>query len=769
MLRGVNLLNPSSWSLGVKFFAGLVLLGIIMAVLALGTFSQTTNEIGLENSGLLVKETGTRQAAAIANALALARDTASEFTASQQNQLFGLLLHDVRISQEIALPTVSAADLVNSFQTNLLLQPASLFDSVRLLDRNGGVLAQANRSTPLAGTPTGARAPAYIAGSNAAQRGEDRTISISQVNFIPLVEQIEVLRWRDGSPLGYLVTQLNNRRVFFEAISVPADNNPYKLQTLLVSSNHVLISEVGVRPDTLNASSSVAVDRAISGQTGSAIYDAEDGNEYIGYYSQVRGAQLGLVTQVRTADAIGFSAETFSARRFALGIGLIAIVILTALLFNQIVTPSLNRLRRGVLAAAYGDLDAEIPETQRRDEIGALATGIDTLREQVRGQISELEASVAARARDIDATQEISRFAATQRDLQRLMDSVVNLIIQRFPNIYHAQIFLVDADGQDAILRASTGSVGQELLRRGHRLGVGSVSVIGQVTSQGQTVIARDTAVSQVHRRNEFLPDTRAELAVPLRVGDTIIGALDVQSRERDAFAESQASVLQTMADQIAVAIQNARLYEDVTRRLQDIEDRNRRATLRAWQDFMRERRSIEVSREAGVPSDLDLTDMKKAALMTGELVVGRTTARQTIPVAVPIGLRGQTLGVVEWEIPVGVLSEDKLELARELAGRLAISLDNARLFQESQRTAERERIVNNIVAKLTAQTSIDDILQTAVREVGQALRAPQVSIRLHTSAVGSGEVDNGNGNGNGSSNGNGSGVKSEANGYASH
>ena len=102
-------------------------------------------------------------------------------------------------------------------------------------------------------------------------------------------------------------------------------------------------------------------------------------------------------------------------------------------------------------------------------------------------------------------------------------------------------------------------------------------------------------------------------------------------------------------------------------------------------------------------------------------------------------------LGAVEWEIPAQSLSEEKLELAKELANRLALSLDNARLFQESQRATERERLVNNIAAKLTAQTNINEILQTAVREVGQALRAPQVSIHLHSTAT-NGSTSNGNG-----------------------
>ncbi len=730
MMRG-SLFNPSTWSLGAKVVAALVALAALVILITGAVSTRSIQEVNLDSGRLLVEQTGARQAAVVASAISAADSAVRRFTVQEQARLFGLLLADVRVNDSVAFPQSSTSEVANLLRNELLALPASLFENVRLVDRNGRVLAQAARSVPLSGDPIGARAPAYIAAINGAIRGEDRVLSVSQVNFTPIVEQTEILRWRDQTPIGFLVVRLNNRRIFFDPLTLAADNNPFRLRSFIVTANGVLITPDGVRPESLRAADSLAAGRAIEGEIGSDIYSADDGIEYVGYYAPIRGAPLALVTQASTSDARARYDVALTPRRIATAVGLLAIMVFGGLLIAQLVIPSLNRLRRSVQSMAYGNLDADIPETGRKDEIGALASNIQAMRDQVRGQIDTLEISIADRVRDLDATQEISRFAATQRDLQRLMDSVVNLIIDRFGNIYHAQIFLLDADAQDALLRASTGTVGAELLRRGHRLGVGSVSVIGQVTSQGRIVIARDTAVNPVHKRNEFLPDTRAELAVPLRVATTIIGALDVQSRERDAFNEEQVDILQTMADQIAVAIQNARLYEDVNRRLQDIEERNRRATVSAWQDYMQERRRDSIVRESGIASEFDHSDLKEAASLTGELVVGRVTPRQTIPIAVPIVLRGQVLGIVEWEMPVGVLSEDKLELARELAGRLAISLDNARLFQETQRTAERERVVNSIVANLTAQTNIDDILQTAVREVGQALRAPQVSIRL--------------------------------------
>jgi GAF domain-containing protein len=247
-----------------------------------------------------------------------------------------------------------------------------------------------------------------------------------------------------------------------------------------------------------------------------------------------------------------------------------------------------------------------------------------------------------------------------------------------------------------------------------------------------------------VHQRNELLPLTRAELAIPLKVGNVTIGALDVQSRIRDSFGKDEIAILQTMADQVAVAIENARLYQESVRRLEEIERVNRTSTLEAWQEYLHSQRARQLSSEAGIISGNDLSAIRKQAIRENRIVVGKMTSNQTIPIAVPVQLRGQTLGAVEWEIPAADLNDNKLQLAQELANRLAVSLDNARLFQESQRAAERERVVNNIAARLTPQTEISDILQTAVREVGQALRAPQVSIRLH-------RTDGSNGNGNGS------------------
>ncbi len=166
------------------------------------------------------------------------------------------------------------------------------------------------------------------------------------------------------------------------------------------------------------------------------------------------------------------------------------------------------------------------------------------------------------RAAQLAAAAEIGRAASSLLSLGHLMDTTVEQIRKTF-GYYHAQVFLVDGGREWAALQASTGEAGRQLLARRHRLAVGSQSVIGQVTTQARPIVARDTDSSDVPWRfNELLPETRAELAVPLRIGTQVIGALDVQSLEPDAFSSEDIAVLQTLADQLAVAIQNARAYE---------------------------------------------------------------------------------------------------------------------------------------------------------------------------------------------------------------
>ncbi|GIL12769.1 MAG: hypothetical protein BroJett038_14890 [Chloroflexota bacterium] len=722
--------NALSWPLWIKLSAGFALAILIPALLIVFVAQSGYNDLNTDNVRRYVSENGAHQQQAISAALAQAAAELQALTgnASATRQMVLTLQPDASAAQSRVVAAL--------FRDNLF--GSGLYTLVRLLNTDGVIVAQSNAIDALPSGVSNAESLTFIQARETFGGGADAMVAVLPSGIVEIARAV----FQDGEVAGYLIGTLDTERALLSYLTL--NGNTYNAYSYLVSGGQDPV--LFVRRDDREAANislagSPAVARAFNGvaQTDTYRLGAERDQTVIGFYAPIANPirpdvpLFALVTEAGASLTFGQSLVYLGgARAFVLIIGAGSVLALLVLLFNQLITQPVNQLREAMQAISQGDFEAPVDMPKRRDEIGQLTGTFVDMREHVHALLRDLETRIAERIRDINATHQVSRFAVTQRDLQTLMDEAVNLIIQHFPNIYHAQIFLLNDDRDYAVLRASTGEVGQVLLKRGHRLAVGSISVIGQVTKQGDAVVARDTATSQVHRRNEFLPDTRAELAIPLRVGEMVIGALDVQSKQRNAFNQDEILVLQTMADQLAVAIENARLYQESLRRMADIERANREATLATWREYIYTRRQRALASEAGVPTGSDLSDLRQRAIREGRVVVGEATGHGTVPVAVPIKLSGQTLGAVEWELPVEHLDNSKLQLAQELANRLAISLDNARLFEDSQRAAERERIVNTIAAKLTPQTEIAEILQTAVREVGQALRAPQVNIRLH-------------------------------------
>lgn len=733
-------MNQSSrWfiPLWLKLAAGLIVVALIPAIAVTAILLAGSQEVDRQNIISYINQNGLRQRQILTSTFA--RSTATLLNFSQDTtanrQLTALLLEDVQSNPPLSEGTARQVELLLA---DVLLDPnTTLYEYVLLLDVDGVVVAAAG-NLPLGltlGISVAETQPYLAITSDTVEEGEINQVMVAYRPQRPTVDIATRVNLREtDTTVGYLVANLDTQQAINNNLSFTGDTFP--AYSFLVSRNNIVISLPEIQQEAQASLNTVGVERARDENLdGVDTYHLEGGlgEQVVGYYAPIANTPFVLVTQVPTDAILRQSVAFLSSGGFALGTGMLAlIVVLVTFSYFQLITPPLQMLQGAIRGMSLGNFDAPLPPENRNDEIGELSRTFADMREQMRILIDDLEARIAQRSRDVETTQEISRYAASQRDLQILMDRVVHLIVERFPNIYHAQIFLMDSDDTYAILRASTNEPGRQLLERGHRLAKGSTSVIGQVTAQGQIVIARDTATSNVHRQNEFLPDTRAELAIPLRIGDTIIGALDVQSRESATFDDDQVAVLQTMADQLAVAIENARLYQESVQRLREIELSNRNATRRAWQEYMRDRRSGSLESHAGTQTDLDMSPLRYQSLETGQVAVGDLTERQTVPVAVPIRLRGHVIGVVEWELHALDYDRNKALLAQDLADRLAISLDNARLFEQSERAAERERLVNDISAKLTSQTDVNSILQTAVREVGQALRSQQVSIRLN-------------------------------------
>lgn len=393
---------------------------------------------------------------------------------------------------------------------------------------------------------------------------------------------------------------------------------------------------------------------------------------------------------------------------------------------------------------------------------------------------AEREAANMQRAAELlEVTSEVGQITSTLLDLDELFAQTVDMIRDRF-GYYHVQVFMVDEDREFANLVASTGEAGRELLARKHKLAVGSQSVIGRVTLTGEVVIVRNTQLSSVHSRNEQLLSTQAEMALPIMDSGQIIGALDVQSVYYNAFTETDVKALEVLTNQLATAVRNARLFElEATRseenkrlfieteaNLAEIQRLNQQLTGDAWDSYMRTRggsRGVTLRDETLLP-ETDWTPTMLEASRRRRAIIPKDTP--TV-LAVPLVLRGEVIGAIEINFGDGMRPGDALDTLQTIAGRLAISLDNARLYEESQVSSQRQRHINEIVARYQAAPTVEDLLQITVAELSQSLNASTASIRLSggqlTGLAGDADIpSNGtnghhtNGNGSRAHNGNG-------------
>ncbi len=392
----------------------------------------------------------------------------------------------------------------------------------------------------------------------------------------------------------------------------------------------------------------------------------------------------------------------------------------------------------------------------RSVEVGLMLSGVQT---QLR--IARITTDIASR---------ITRQAA----LDDVLSSTVQLITESYPSIYHAQVFLIEPASSVARLSASTGTAGQQLLERKHSLTVGSQSVIGQVTASGNIVVTR--AGEAVHQPNALLPDTAAEAAFPLKLGDSVIGALDLQSREVDAFLPEEVPIFQSLADTLAVVIDNARLADQTQARLaenqrlldetrqsaREVERLNRQLTREAWTQTLAARRDVydlAVDFDSGevVQESVALTPALKIAAGENRIVNEVASDNSARVVAVPVRVRGEVIGALEFELAqADELAPEEIALIQNASEQLGLALDTVRLAEQTQAQAARERKAGEIAGQLLMANDIDVLLERAAVSFNEALGAVFTKVYIRPGAD-SDAVPTGDGSpasANGSSNG---------------
>jgi GAF domain-containing protein len=358
--------------------------------------------------------------------------------------------------------------------------------------------------------------------------------------------------------------------------------------------------------------------------------------------------------------------------------------------------------------------------------------------EAQRGRLEDL---VAERTRDLArrtdylaATTAVAHEAASVLgDPQELLSRVVSLISERF-GFYHTGLFLLDSSGQWARLRAASSEGGRRMLDRGHRLRVGEQGVVGYVAGRGEHRVALDVGGDAAFLNNPDLPGIRSEVALPLRARGEVIGVLDVQSREPEAFSDEDVSALQSLADQVAVAIDNARLFQQV----QESVEAERRAygelSHEAWRRLVRDQADLGFlsdERDTVPAGDLWRPEMR-TALRTGEIALGEDGAPT---LAMPIVVRGRVVGVIDGRKRDGAddWTGEEIELLEMLTGQLSIALEGARLYRDAQRLAARELTIGRVTGRMRESLELETMLRTTASEIRRALGLDKIVVRLAT------------------------------------
>lgn len=376
-----------------------------------------------------------------------------------------------------------------------------------------------------------------------------------------------------------------------------------------------------------------------------------------------------------------------------------------------------------------------------RDEVASS----QVLLEQRASELAATNTALRRRTLQLETASLVSQTASSELDPDELMQQVVDLIRERF-DLYHVGLFLVsetnvsngaEASQHELLLRAGTGVAGRWMLAQSHSVEIGDDSAVGQCAARGQAQTKQRLDQESVGFAGDLLPQTRSEIALPLRSRGRVLGALDVHSVEREAFSHEDAAVLQTMADQVAVTIDNAYLFAELRQRLQEMEASQRLYVRERWTDLAPRRISpfYERARPDAAPlTDAALSEAEEVALRREMMAkFGSDEGASEVALVTPISLRGQVIGALGLQETEGrrQWTEDEIALIEAVTDQMALAIENVRLLEETRQLAGWEQTLSDITARFSRSLDTETLLQTAIQELGDLLQVDEVSVHI--------------------------------------
>ncbi len=504
--------------------------------------------------------------------------------------------------------------------------------------------------------------------------------------------------------------------------------------------------EYGERYDDPNATFSAKYNSMTAALVDETIYTNQNG-AFISSYAPIlnsKGVRVGVIGVEIKADRIQeVQSQILMQSLFVLFLGAL-LGIFFGYVTGTVLAEPIKKLQLVTTAFAKGDLSQRV-SIQTGDEVEELGQAFNDLAAQIQNFISELENRVSERtstlqkqtdeleslgktmqdrAHKLRSIADVSREIASIQDMDELLQAIVSVVGREF-GYYHVGIFINDDSHDYTILRATNSQGGKRMVERGYKLKIGESSSVGNTALTGRPRVMQDAGSEMAHFNNPDLPETRSQVALPLRIGRELIGALDLQTTQPVAFGKDDIELLTVLADQLSAAIQNARLFAETRRALAESEQIYRQYISQQWQAAVQQ--NIVGAKYTGY-------DVKPVT-QTAQNVAPQVMASPE-ELSIPIKLRGETIGVIsvrksnkrKWNM-------DEVDIAQSIADRVAIALENVRLLNEAQRRASKERVIGNIAAKLSTSSNLESVFTLALEELGHIIPGAEIVVQLDSDA----------------------------------
>jgi GAF domain-containing protein/HAMP domain-containing protein len=507
-------------------------------------------------------------------------------------------------------------------------------------------------------------------------------------------------------------------------------------ETYLVGVDYTLLTPTRFGERQVYIGTEGVVEAIVRKQNDTDLYDNYRAAPVVGAYRWLPELQVALLAEQEQAEAFRV---VYLLLGFIGGVALLSALLAVgaSLVITRGISLPLAKLAETATRIAAGELDLA-PEIERQDEIGALAGALGAMTRQVRDLIHDLEQRVASRTQELEqrsahleAASSVGAMVTSILDQERLIRQVAEQIREQF-DFYFVGLFLVEPGSDWAILRAGTGDVGQQMMERGHRIRLGT-GIVGWSIAHGAPRILLETGDDSMRSRTPELPETESEAAIPLRSRGRILGAFSIQDNRPGRFSHDLLAILMTLADQIAVALDNAELLSAREAALEAQHRAFGELSHQDWLELIRNRPdwgfryADQTLTAAGDSWEPELVE----ALETGTLVHGDQEGAPVL--SIPLAVRGKGIGAVRFRRHRGEpdWSTEEIELLENLVEQLGNAVENARLQQQARTRAVREQLVADVTAQMRRSLDVETVLRTAADQIRHVLDLPEVTVRL--------------------------------------